>query len=996
MPVCYDPQTVEIPKDLRSEINEKIVHVIETKAHKDYDLTREEIFNSYTGKGGLHGLDRADFKNYHEYSQAKKSYEGGQFFTPPAVCQEIVEAVAPTHFEKIADLTFGIGHFFNYCPEQKNCYGTEIDPDAYKVAKFLYPKAHLENHNILNYETPEKMDIVFGNPPFNIALDYDYNYMTDERKPVLSQHYYLRAASDSLKNGGFLAVITPLHFLTDEFWEKTRINELNLNFNFLCQYKLPSNAFKSLGVSKFETKVMFFQKKSAYLEEKAYNPDHFVSREEVKTILTLAREKRYSVRNQIKLENLGRAKKARPFEYKVQKYLYDIKRHPRLKKYYKDALDYLYKYHHQEKPWNMDDKEWARTKITKNKVLAYLKSTLQKQHPKKQHKTLYKTKYGLKDPQNSFYKSFNDMILDNYYPFASDKYKKLFLKKKREYEIQCQSFQEMEREPEIDQFLNDFRLHNFGADLFSDLIELREEQKKDLGLALQKKYSFLSWEQGSGKTIAGITWFSYHFQKKHVNNVIIAGPAIAIRKTWYEFLDKYNFDYVKLDSKKALENLRPGQVGVITLKKIIDLAKDLKAFCRRNNQKVGLVFDESDNLTNYRAKQTKATMNAFRKLKYKLLLTGTSTRNNIVEVYPQLELLYNNSVNMTCFCQVKYRRKDGDIVPVSNNLFRQPFPAYRGSTLFQQCFNPEKKTVFGVGKNTQDIYHLDQLVELLDKTIITRRFEEIAGEKKHTIKTHKIKQHDDEKAVYRIIVKEFSRMMHYFKQSKDARKESMMKLIRQIQLLIKASSIPHLFREYTGGDRLPNKYKHIFKLLNSWKTEKVAIGTTTKDAAHDYFNHISAKYKDRPCFLITGDVTIQRRSKIIQEFEKSMNGILISTQQSLSSSVNIPTCNRVIIESCQWNIPKMSQYYFRFIRLNSLEETEVHFITYDYTIEQNLLALLMTKEQLNETIKTREYKEKSAIFADFDIDVSIFDTIMTKEYDSNGNVRLTWGEQNIA
>jgi hypothetical protein len=127
-----------------------------------------------------------------------------------------------------------------------------------------------------------------------------------------------------------------------------------------------------------------------------------------------------------------------------------------------------------------------------------------------------------------------------------------------------------------------------------------------------------------------------------------------------------------------------------------------------------------------------------------------------------------------------------------------------------------------------------------------------------------------------------------------------------------------------------------------------------------------------------------------------MNGILISTQQSLSSSVNIPTCNRVIIESCQWNIPKMSQYYFRFIRLNSLEETEVHFITYDYTIEQNLLALLMTKEQLNETIKTREYKEKSAIFADFDIDVSIFDTIMTKEYDSNGNVRLTWGEQNIA
>ena len=35
------------------------------------------------------------------------------------------------------------------------------------------------------------------------------------------------------------------------------------------------------------------------------------------------------------------------------------------------------------------------------------------------------------------------------------------------------------------------------------------------------------------------------------------------------------------------------------------------------------------------------------------------------------------------------------------------------------------------------------------------------------------------------------------------------------------------------------------------------------------------------------------------EFDSTVNGILVCTQQSLSSSVNIPTCNDVILEITQ-------------------------------------------------------------------------------------------------
>ena len=111
---------------------------------------------------------------------------------------------------------------------------------------------------------------------------------------------------------------------------------------------------------------------------------------------------------------------------------------------------------------------------------------------------------------------------------------------------------------------------------------------------------------------------------------------------------------------------------------------------------------------------------------------------------------------------------------------------------------------------------------------------------------------------------------------------------------------------------------------------------------------------DRPIYVVKGDVAFKKRQSIVTEFDSTINGILICTQQSLSSSVNIPTCNDVILESLQWNIPKMEQFYFRFIRLDSKEMKDVHYVTYEDSVEQNLMALVLTKERLNEFIKTGE------------------------------------------
>ena len=52
----------------------------------------------------------------------------------------------------------------------------------------------------------------------------------------------------------------------------------------------------------------------------------------------------------------------------------------------------------------------------------------------------------------------------------------------------------------------------------------------------------------------------------------------------------------------------------------------------------------------------------------------------------------------------------------------------------------------------------------------------------------------------------------------------------------------------------------------------------------------------------------------------------------------------------------------------------VHYVTYEDSVEQNLMDLVLTKERLNEFIKTGEVKEQSEIFEEFDITMSVIDS----------------------
>lgn len=98
----------------------------------------------------------------------------------------------------------------------------------------------------------------------------------------------------------------------------------------------------------------------------------------------------------------------------------------------------------------------------------------------------------------------------------------------------------------------------------------------------------------------------------------------------------------------------------------------------------------------------------------------------------------------------------------------------------------------------------------------------------------------------------------------------------------------------------------------------------------------------------------------------------------------------------QWNVPRMEQYYFRFIRLDSKEHTTVHYVTYADSIEQNILALVLTKERINDFIKTGEVQDENEIYEEFGVTVEQIHSNLRKCYDDDGKVYFTWGTMRIS
>ena len=177
---------------------------------------------------------------------------------------------------------------------------------------------------------------------------------------------------------------------------------------------------------------------------------------------------------------------------------------------------------------------------------------------------------------------------------------------------------------------------------------------------------------------------------------------------------------------------------------------------------------------------------------------------------------------MISWCDTLYHyergtsQESGILTENNNPYYGEPIPAYKkGYRIFAASHLPEKITVFGVGQRTQDIFNAELLSDILCKTVITRTFEEVSGKDIKHIHQIPLRFAPDEKAVYQTAIDEFwSMRRNYFKSTGNSRKDSMMKLIQQIVLLLRISAAPDTVMEYRSDT--PVKVMSALELAANW------------------------------------------------------------------------------------------------------------------------------------------------------------------------------------
>lgn len=185
-------------------------------------------------------------------------------------------------------------------------------------------------------------------------------------------------------------------------------------------------------------------------------------------------------------------------------------------------------------------------------------------------------------------------------------------------------------------------------------------------------------------------------------------------------------------------------------------------------------------------------------------------------------------------------------------------------------------------------------------------------------------------------------------------------------------------------------------MIARWDQEIVAVGVRHAVILNAYADAIRKAMPDRPLFLVTGATTsFAKRRALRKTLRESKNGILLCTQQSLPSSVNFEFVNKIIIPELHYNNAQMSQFYMRFVRYTSTEWKDIYFLTYEDSIEANLLQMVLAKERINLFMKGAD-ADLDEVYKKFGVDYNLQAQLLSREADADGRMRIRWGQQQIA
>ena len=276
----------EILKELSNDsgligtIFTKASNKIDTPTHlaKVVEMVSEE--NWYMMDGDFKG---SIYEKILEKNGQDKKSGAGQYFTPRALINAIVDVVDPKITETVADPACGTGGFLLAAYEHMKTQSKEIEKQKFLRNNAFYgadntalvvtlASMNLYLHDIGTDKSPivcqdslttvsdKIFDVILANPPFGTRPQGSGDVSTIRSEFIKTsdnQVNFLQHIMSIVKTGGRVGVVLPDNVLTDGGTTAKVREKLLKNFNLHTILRLPTGIFYANGV---KTNVLFFDK----------------------------------------------------------------------------------------------------------------------------------------------------------------------------------------------------------------------------------------------------------------------------------------------------------------------------------------------------------------------------------------------------------------------------------------------------------------------------------------------------------------------------------------------------------------------------------------------------------------------------------------------------------------------------------------------------------------------------------------------------------------
>ncbi len=234
----------------------------------------QTILSRYVGWGGIpQAFDANDKKWSAEYAELKglltqAEYEAARgstlnaHYTAPAIIEGIYKAVELMGLnpKNLLEPSMGTGNFLGMLPDSMKdtaLYGVELDSITGRIARQLYPKAHITVDGFERVRFPDNsFDLAVGNVPFGNYQVADPRY---DKEHFFIHDYFFGKTLDKVRPGGIVAFITSKGTLDKP---NSAVREyLAERADLLGAVRLPNNAFLRNAGTEVTSDILFLQKR---------------------------------------------------------------------------------------------------------------------------------------------------------------------------------------------------------------------------------------------------------------------------------------------------------------------------------------------------------------------------------------------------------------------------------------------------------------------------------------------------------------------------------------------------------------------------------------------------------------------------------------------------------------------------------------------------------------------------------------------------------------